>query len=213
MLSEKNILYEDESVLIVNKPAGMLTVSTPRKERHTLTSAINSIIQKRGLTIGAYPCYRLDRDTSGLILYAKGKSIQARMAAQFKNGQVGKLYIAFVSGILKRTSGVISFPIENKKAITKYKLLQKRRGYSIIEITPSTGRTNQIRIHFSMIGHALLGESTFAFRRDFKVRFRRVALHACKINFKHPLRDDFLHFYCPLPDDMSRLIGGQIKNL
>lgn len=211
MLNEKNILYEDDDVLVINKPAGMLTVPTPKKEKYTLTSCLGALLRGRGFQGGAYPCHRLDRDTSGIIIYAKKQSVQETMIQQFKNGLVGKAYIAFVAGIVKRTSGVISFPIENKKAVTKYKLLQKRRGYSIIEAAPGTGRTNQIRIHFAMIGHPLLGERKFAFGKDFNVKFRRAALHASTIDFRHPTSGNDLHFYCPLPDDMSRLIGGQVK--
>lgn len=211
MITEKNILYEDDDVLVINKPAGMLTVPTPKKEKYTLTSCLGALLRGRGFEGGVYPCHRLDRDTSGLIIYAKKKSVQDAMMQQFRDGQVRKAYIAFVSGILKRPSGVISFPVENKKAVTKYKLLQKRKGYSIIEAAPTTGRTNQIRIHFATIGHPLLGERQFAFGKDFRVKFRRVALHACRLEFKHPTEGKFVRFAIPLPDDMSRFAGTQLR--
>lgn len=213
MIDDKSIVYEDESLLIVNKPSGILTVPTPKKEQYTLTHCINRMLKQREQDIEAYPCHRLDKETSGLIIYAKDYAIQQEVMRQFKDGQVKKKYIAFVAGIPKKPNGIISFPIENKRAITKYKLLEKRKGYSIIEVKPATGRTNQIRIHFKMIGHPLLGERRFAFGKDFKVKFRRLALHAAQIQFKHPLSHRYLFFSSDLPFDMSRLIGKQIKNI
>ena len=208
MLDEKIIIFEDDNLLIINKPSGILTVPTPKNEKYTLSNCINSILKKRNPQIRAFPCHRLDRDASGLIIFAKNQNIQQKVMGQFKSGQVKKKYIAFVQGVLKKSSGIISFPIENKKAITKYKLLQRRKGYSIIEVEPATGRTNQIRIHFKMIGHPLLGERKFAFGKDFKIKFRRVALHASEIQFKHPSSDKVLYFSSKLPDDMNRLIGS-----
>lgn len=208
MFDENNIVYEDNELVVVNKPSGILTVSTPKNEKHTLTNCLNSIFKKRNLGVKVFPCHRLDRDASGLIIYAKNKDIQDKIMDQFRNRQVKKKYIAFVQGIVRKSFGVIEFPIENKKAITKYKLLQRRNGYSIIEFEPTTGRTNQIRIHFKMIGHPLLGERKFAFGKDAKVKFKRMALHAAKIQFRHPVNKNILSFSLRLPDDMNRLVGS-----
>ncbi|MBL7198338.1 MAG: RluA family pseudouridine synthase [Candidatus Omnitrophica bacterium] len=211
MFDEKAIVFEDKRLLVVNKPSGMLTVPTPKKEKHTLTSCIKNIFEERGLHIEIFPCHRLDREASGLIIYAKNRDIQHKIMSQFKNGQVRKKYIAFIDGLIKKPKGTISFAIENKRAITKYKLLQRRKYYSIIEVEPSTGRTNQIRIHFKMVGHPLLGERRFAFGKDFKIKFRRLALHASEIQFRHPLSDKVLTISLRLPDDMNRLIGSLMK--
>jgi len=208
MFSEKLVVYEDENLIVVNKPSGILTVPTPKKEKNTLTDRLNEIIKKRESNTEVFPCHRLDRETSGLIIYAKNRQIQQKIMDQFKKGQVKKEYIAFIQGLLKKSYGTISFAIENKRAITKYKLLQRRKGYSIIKAEPSTGRTNQIRIHFKMIGHPLLGERKFAFGKDFRVKFKRVALHASEIQFKHPENGKFLCFSSQLPDDMKKLIGS-----
>jgi 23S rRNA pseudouridine1911/1915/1917 synthase len=208
MLDEKIIIYEDQFLLVVNKPPGILTVPTPKKENYTLTSCINKILKDKNPQVNAWPCHRLDRDTSGLIIYAKDRATEQKITEQFKNGRVEKKYIAFVDGTMKQPGGVINFSIENKKAITKYKLVQRRKGYSIIEAKPVTGRTNQIRIHFKMIGHPLLGERKFAFGKDFKIKFRRVALHSSEIKFRHPVSGEFLHFSSRLPDDMNRLVGS-----
>ena len=202
------IVYEDDYLIVVNKPSGILTVPTPKKEKHTLTSIINNILNERGEQKEAFPCHRLDRETSGLIIYAKSINIQDKIMEQFKAGEVKKKYIAFIQGSLKQPQGTISFPLENKKAVTKYKLLQRRKGYSIIEVKPQTGRTNQIRIHFKMIGHPLLGERKFTFAKDFDIKFKRVALHASGIEFRHPVSGEVLSFTSRLADDMNRLIGS-----
>lgn len=211
MLDEKIIIFEDDNLLIINKPAGILTVPTPKKEKYTLTSCINLILKQRNSHEKALPCHRLDRDTSGLIIYVKSQVAHQRVMKQFKNGQVKKKYIAFVQGNIKRSSGIMSFPIENKKAITKYKLVQRRKGYSIIMVEPTTGRTNQIRIHFKIIGHPVLGERKFAFGKDFNIKFKRVALHALEVKFRHPVSGKTLCFSSKLPDDMNRLIGSLMK--
>ena len=211
MFSEKLVIYEDENLIVVNKPSGILTVPTPKKEKHTLTDRLNEIFKKRESNIEVFPCHRLDRETSGLIIYAKNRQIQQKVMDQFKKGQVKKRYIAFIQGLLKKSYGTIDFAIENKRAITKYELLQRRKGYSIIEVEPTTGRTNQIRIHFKMIGHPILGERRFAFGRDFKVKFRRLALHASEIQFRNPSNGKLLSFSSQLPDDMKRLVGSLIK--
>ncbi len=209
MLDEKIIIYEDSDLLIIDKPSGILSVPTPKKEKYTLESAINSILQNReNPDKKAFPCHRLDREASGLIIFAKGQDVQQKVMAQFKSGLVKKKYIAFIQGLIKNNSGTISFPLENKKAITKYKLVQRRKDYSIILAEPATGRTNQIRIHFKMIGHPLLGERKFAFGKDSKVKFRRAALHACEVEFRHPTSGKIMKFSSRLPDDMNRLVGS-----
>jgi 23S rRNA pseudouridine1911/1915/1917 synthase len=208
MLDEKNVIYQDKYLLVVNKPAGMLTVPTPKNEKYTLLSLLKSLVKKINSQNEVFACHRLDRQASGLIIFAKSKDIRDKIMQQFKNRQVKKKYIAFVQGRPKIPRAVINFPLENKKAVTKYKLLQTRKGYSIIEAEPVTGRTNQIRIHFKMLGHPLLGERKFALGRDAKVKFRRVALHAAKIQFIHPVEKRMLSFCLRLPDDMHRLVGS-----
>jgi len=211
MFDETNIIFEDDYIIVVNKPAGLLTVSTYRQEKNTLTDKLTKIIQAKDKSKKAFPCHRLDRDTSGLIIYAKERYYQELVMQQFRYRQIRKKYIAFVRGSLRHNSGTINFPIENKNAITKFRLLQKRRGFSIIEVEPETGRTNQIRIHFAQINHPILGERRFAFGKSFNVKFKRLALHASEIKFIHPKTKKPMEFYCKLPDDMSKLIGGQVR--
>lgn len=206
------IIYEDDFLIMADKPSGMLVIPTPAKESNTLTSLINKDLDERGVEVNAYPCHRLDRETSGLIIYAKGKYAQKLMMDEFKNRIVKKIYTAFVHGNIKQPAGVINKFIydrnrkRNEPAMTRYRVTGRKKDFTILEVEPVTGRTNQIRIHFSQIGHPLVGESVFAFRKDFKLRFKRVALHAGSLGFTHPITKKRMSFTSPLPNDMEGLI-------
>jgi len=203
------IIYEDEQLLVVDKPSGMLVIPTPKKETNTLTDLLNMDLDARGIETNAYPCHRLDRETSGLIVYAKGKAVQQFVMDEFKRRAVKKTYIAFAQGAVKGPTGAITRNIYDKNkgrsipAVTKYKVVERKGGFSVLEVEPVTGRTNQIRIHLKDIGHPIVGESLYAFRKDYKLRFKRVALHAHKIEFKHPVMKGRMSFQSPLPKDMS----------
>jgi 23S rRNA pseudouridine1911/1915/1917 synthase len=211
------IIYEDDCLIIVDKPSGMLVIPTPKKENNTLTRLLNEELDRRNIQVNAYPCHRIDRETSGIVIYAKGKNAQGLMMERFKNRMVKKTYIAFVHGIVKKNADTIKSYIYNRNknrnelAITKYNTIQKQKDFSVVEVVPITGRTNQIRIHFKEIGHPLVGESVYAFRKDFKLKFKRAALHARAIEFTHPITKKRLNFTSPLPNDMgSFLPGGKI---
>lgn len=198
--------------MVVDKPSGMLVIPTPKKETNTLTGLLNQELDSRNIEVNAYPCHRLDRETSGLVVYAKGKKMQALLMEEFKKKAVKKTYIAFAQGTIKKGFDIIKMPIYNKNknrkeyAITKYRVLERRKAFSILEVEPVTGRTNQIRIHFKEMGHPLVGESVYAFRKDFRLRFKRVALHAKYIEFTHPIAHKRLQFTSPLPADMENFI-------
>jgi 23S rRNA pseudouridine1911/1915/1917 synthase len=205
------IIFEDQWLIAVDKPSGMLVIPTPKKETNTLTDLLNKDLDDRNVGANAYPCHRIDRETSGIILYAKGKAIQKLMMEEFKERSIKKSYIAFVNGIVNKISGTITKEIFNRNknrresAVTKYKVLARKGGFSVLEVEPVTGRTNQIRIHFAGLGHPLLGESVYAFRRDFKLRFKRVALHARAIEFTHPVSHNRIKLESPLAKDMEGL--------
>lgn len=212
------IIYEDEWLMVVDKPSGILVIPTPEKETNTLTGLLNRELDSRGIEINAYPCHRLDRETSGLIIYAKGKKVQQALMEEFKKKAVKKTYIVFAHGIVKKSDDIIKRPIYNRNknrsemAITKYNVLNRKKDFSVLEVEPVTGRTNQIRIHFRQIGHPLVGESVYAFRKDFKLRFRRAALHATAVEFTHPVTGNRMQFTSPLPEDMKNFIErGEAK--
>ncbi len=189
------IIYEDEWLLVADKPSGLLTVPTPQNEKRTLTSILN-----------LYPCHRLDRETSGLIIYAKNKDIQQMMMDEFRARKVKKTYIAFVRGEPAQSQGEITNRIEGLSAQTRYKVIEKRGDFAILEVNPLTGRTNQIRIHLKQIGHPILGESKYAFRRDFKLKAKRLMLHAAGLEFKHPVTGKQLCLRMDLPDELKEFL-------
>ena len=205
------IIYEDEYLIVVDKPSGMLVIPTPHKETNTLTDLLNRELDERHVEANAHPCHRIDRETSGLVIYAKGKKAQQLMLEEFRKKNVKKTYIAFVQGDVRKKFDTIERDIYNKSkgrkesAETKYTVIGKRKDFTMIEATPVTGRTNQIRIHLKSIGHPLVGESIYAFRKDFDLKFKRAALHASYLRFTHPITKEVMEFKSPLPEDMKDL--------
>jgi 23S rRNA pseudouridine1911/1915/1917 synthase len=207
-------LYEDESVIIFDKPAGLLTVPTPKNEPNTLVNIVN---HQYGASDGEqrlYPCHRLDLETSGCIMFARGPILQEHMMNLFKDRQMKKTYIAFVHGKLSRPEGQLTSMIhepgprgtkklQGKQAITQYKLKQIKQNYSVVEVNPVTGRTNQIRIQFSQIGHPLVGDRKFSFARDYALKFRRTALHAMSLQWKKFKTNETITVHSALPQDME----------
>lgn len=218
-MAEKSyrIIYEDDHILVVDKPSGMLVIPTPKKETNTLTDLLNRELDSRGVEENAYPCHRLDRETSGIVIYAKGKAVQKRMMDEFKKRAVKKTYIAFAQGCVKGPSGTITRNIYDRNkdrsipALTRYKVAERKKDFTVLEVEPVTGRTNQIRIHLKGIGHPIVGESVYAFRKDYELKFKRVALHARMIEFKHPATGKRMIFESPLPADMEKLKTGEVR--
>ena len=200
------IVYEDDWLLIVNKPAGLLTIPTPRNESYTLTTILNAESKKNNLAYRLHPCHRLDRETSGLIIYAKGKSVQQKMMEFFRQRKIKKRYIAFVQGHPARAAGEISDPIAGESAVSRYKVVEKRKDFAIVEVEPLTGRTNQIRIHLKEIGHPVVGEKKFVFRRDFKLKANRLCLYAKSLEFLHPVTDKLVSVQAELPLGMRNFL-------
>ena len=160
-----------------------------------------------------HPCHRLDRETTGLIIYAKSPEVQEKIMNQFRDGIIKKKYIAFVRGRMRKYRGFIEgkiidnegsrFGEKPKLAKTYYKVLRDFPEYSIVELIPFTGRTNQLRIQLAGLGNPILGERQYAFGKDFAVKFRRLALHACFLQFVHPVSHDEVNLKVRLPRDME----------
>ena len=209
------VIYADDCLMVVDKSSGLLIIPTPKKEQNTLTSLLNMELDRRGIEANAYPCHRLDRETSGLIVYSKGKAAQKLLMEQFQKREVKKSYIAIVQGVVNKDSDTIKSAIYNRNkgryeaAITKYRVLQRHRDLTVLEAEPVTGRTNQIRIHFQKMGHPIVGERVYAFRKDFNLKFKRLCLHAAKIAFKHPVTGEAMEFESPLPEEIENLIKGR----
>ncbi|MCX5716503.1 MAG: RluA family pseudouridine synthase [Candidatus Omnitrophica bacterium] len=200
------VIYEDQWLLILDKPEGLLVIPTPKAETHTLTGILNERLKKDNIPYRLHPCHRLDRDTSGLIIYAKGKSIQKKMMDGFRDKKIKKKYIAFVQGCPRISDGQITDRIEGRPAVTKYRILECRDDFSVVEASPVTGRTNQIRLHFKQLGNPILGDTRFVFRRHFKVKAKRLCLHAKSLEFIHPITGEKIFAESELPDKMCQML-------
>lgn len=208
-----DIIFEDKYLIVLNKKTKILTLPTPKKEKTTLLSLLAEKLKEKNER--AYPVHRLDRETTGLIIFAKNPQVQKLLTDEFRKKQVLKKYIAFCLGNVKKRQDTIQGFIldqegkryrESKQfAITKYNVLEYRQGFTIVEAIPLTGKTNQIRIQFKQIGHPLLGERKYAHGKDFskEVRFRRVALHSYLLMFWHPVQKRKMVFEIGLPRDMN----------
>jgi len=206
------ILYEDGDCVVFNKPSGLLVIPTEKNEQHTLVTIVN---EGRAPKDHLYPAHRIDRDTSGVILFAKGKERQQALMQFFKEKRVHKTYIALAHGHLKETSGKIRIPVKDfhqrkfarhlpaQSALTHYEVEDYYKDFTLVKVMPITGRTNQIRIHFAKIGHPLVGEDKYAFRRDFELRFRRTALHAWRLEWPKIDGKGMNHVQAELAQDMK----------
>lgn len=214
-----DILYEDETVLVVNKPAGMIVHPTYRAARDTLVHAVAGYFKRKGEQAGIHPLYRLDRATTGIVILAKSARIQHAMTQH--HGQIYREYLALVRGHLDRPSGCIDMPIgrdlskanhwqvreDGKHALTEYEVRAVWPDYSLLKVHLLTGRTHQIRVHFSALGHPLLGDTAYGSPCE---AIPRQALHAWRVHFRHPDTGREIHIEAPIPEDMRRLIGHDI---
>lgn len=222
-LKKKNnlieILYEDDNYIVFNKPAGLLVIPTPQKEKRTLDSIVNEQYVDPKSTSKLHPCHRLDRETSGVIVFAKGKAAQKLMMDIFKQREIKKKYIAFVRGVLKNDNGEIKRAVNDldqrkfnknstaKLAITRYKVIERRDKFTVVDVELVTGRTNQIRIHFSQIGYPLIGERKYAKGSESTVKFKRVALHASSLECINPITKKKIVVRTEIPQDMQKIMN------
>jgi 23S rRNA pseudouridine1911/1915/1917 synthase len=214
------VLYEDDHYIAFFKPAGLLTVPADKGREPAMAELVNKeFAAKAGVSkepdaLKLHPCHRLDRDTSGVILFAKGHRAQELMMELFRQKLVRKKYIAFVHGRLPHPKGEIKKALEedrrssdpNMISVTRYQVKEQRHNFAVVEVFPLTGRTNQIRIHFKGIGHPLVGENKFIFRKDFSLRFKRTALHAWELYFKQPFTGKDVSITASLSVDMKNFL-------
>ncbi len=219
-----DVLYEDECVMVINKPAGMVVHPAPGHWQGTLVSAL--LHHWQGPPPGLDPArpgivHRLDKDTSGVLLIAKDAATLADLGAQFHRRAVEKQYVAFVWGRLRAASGTISEPIGRnpvhrmrmavrrggREAQTRFQVLEHCAEMTLVRLWPRTGRTHQLRVHLAAVGHPVVGDMVYGGARARRGRplIARQALHAEKITFRHPSTLALLSFTAPLPADMVAL--------
>lgn len=209
-----NIIFEDDWLLVVNKPAGIAIHPSVLHYSDSLCNGIRFYFDKIGLKKKIRPVNRLDLNTSGLVVFAKCEYIQECLINQMKNNQFKKEYLAVCDGIFNEKSGTINLPIARKEnsiiercisengqtAITHYEVLKEFDNYSLVKCSLETGRTHQIRVHMSAIGHPLLGDTLYGSISDL---INRQALHCYNLQFIHPVYNNDLNFFGDLPNDFK----------
>ncbi len=213
------ILYEDDAVLVIDKPAGLLTIGTERERTKTAYFQLNEFLRERNpdKKERIFIVHRLDRETSGLIVFAKNEAVKRRLQENWND--VEKQYLAVVEGVPKDNEGTISGYLnetstlmvyedkgskKSKYAVTKYKVIKSSRDNALLEIALETGRKHQIRVHLSGIGHPVAGDQKYGAITD---PLKRLALHASRLSFIHPLTKKRMDFESRPPHAFEPLIN------
>jgi 23S rRNA pseudouridine1911/1915/1917 synthase len=220
------VIYEDEDILVIDKPAGLTVHPAPGHPSHTLVNAVlahcpgltmNNDLMRPGIV------HRLDKDTSGLIVVVKNDYAREYLVAQFKSHTVTKRYLALVKGRLSPEQGMIEAPIgrdphrrrrmavveSGKQAITQYQVRKYLDNYTLVEVSPLTGRTHQIRVHLSAIDCPVVGDPTYGIK---SAHLDRQFLHAYRLGFRLPSTKQYQEFTSPLPADLEQALEHLARN-
>ena len=214
-----DIVYEDDDLMIINKQPGLIVHPTKGHPTGTVANALMYYMEQTGKPFKIRFVNRLDMDTSGLLVVAKNSYTQNDYTKQMKENTVEKRYIAVVKGIVESDEGTIDLPIgrpdpdhvrrgvmeDGAPSITHYKVLDRYNGYSLVELLLETGRTHQIRVHMSHIGHPVLGDWLYEGLNPLLID--RQALHAAKLTFTHPMTKKRVTFEAPIPEDIKKAIA------
>lgn len=219
-----NILYDDDDVLVIDKPKGMVVHPANGNYTGTLVNAIMAKYRDNlsGINGVIRPgiVHRIDKDTSGVLVIAKNDKAHLKLAEQLKEHSMTRVYVAVVRGKLKNSVGTIDAPIgrnpkdrkkmgvvaNGKRAVTHYKVIKELDDCSIIEVRLETGRTHQIRVHMAYIGHPLLGDNVYSNGKN-KYGFVGQALHAKILGFIHPSTGEYMEFSSKLPEEFEKLLA------
>jgi len=214
-----DILYEDDAFLVINKQAGIAIHPSILHFDDSLSNGVKYYFDKIGLKRKIRPVNRLDLNTSGIVIFAKNEYVQECLIKQMQNNSFKKEYLAIVCGNLENKNGTINAPIARKEnsiiercinkdgqpSVTHYEVIKEKKEYSLVKCILETGRTHQIRVHFSHIGHPLLGDTLYGSSSEL---INRQALHSHKVEFIHPITNKKISLRADLPNDMKIIINN-----
>ena len=231
------IVYEDETLVVVNKPAGMVVHPAAGSPSGTLANALAYHFQQLpGSGVRPGIVHRLDRDTSGLLVVAKTDAALENLSDQFRDRTVFKSYVALVHGRMAANSGKIDQPLARdpsnrtrmavvrggRSALTLYKVRRAFDRFTLLDVEIKTGRTHQIRVHLTWLKHPVVGDETYGAGRDNTIKdpqlrarvrnLKRQFLHAEKLAFKHPVTNQEMQFEAPLPADLQEFLAADLKD-
>jgi len=213
------VVYEDDDLLIIDKQPGYVVHPTKGHPCRTIANGIMNYMQQQQKQYKIRFINRLDMDTSGLLAVAKNSHCQDDLSKQMNENGVTKKYTAIVRGVIKEDEGTVDLPIDREQddrvkravlengypSVTHYKVLERfEKGYTLVELILETGRTHQIRVHMSHIGHPIVGDVLYGEASVWLIE--RQALHAGYLSFRHPVTGHFMELEAPLPDDMLSLL-------
>jgi 23S rRNA pseudouridine1911/1915/1917 synthase len=223
-----NIVYEDKDIIVINKPRGIVVHPAAGHSDNTLVNALLfhcKDLSGIGGNIRPGVVHRLDKDTSGLLVFAKNDDSHEELSRQIKNRQVKKTYLALVYGIPKKDERTIDDPLgrspkdrkkiaviksdnlKKRDAITDYRVIEKLGDYSLLELDLKTGRTHQIRVHLAHLGNPIVGDHTYSRKRT-ELWENGQLLHSYKLSFNHPKTGKLLEFKAEMPEEMKKVIGS-----
>lgn len=212
------LVYEDDDIIVVHKGSGILSVGTDNRSDGTAYSIVRNYLKNKDPHLKLFIIHRLDRDTSGLMMFAKNIEAKEAMQHNWNNMVLSRTYVAVVEGKVEEESGMVRSylaetsqyevystqnPEEGQLAITRYKRLDCRHGYSLMELSLDTGRKNQIRVHMKDLGHPIVGDRKYGAKSS---PLRRMALHARTLRFVHPVTRKDMLFETPIPSRFLSLL-------
>lgn len=213
-----DIIYEDDYFLVINKPFNMAVHPSILHYENSLSNGVKYYFESIGLNKKIRPVNRLDRDTTGIVIFAKNEYIQECLIKQMNSNSFYKEYVAILDGSLNNKQGTINAPISRKsgsiiercidengvKAISHYEVIESKNNLSLVKFVLETGRTHQIRLHSKHIGHSIIGDTLYGNESNL---ISRQALHCHKTSFIHPITKNRIEFIAPLPQDMKKAIN------
>ncbi|MCD4698073.1 MAG: RluA family pseudouridine synthase [Bacteroidales bacterium] len=212
-----NIIYEDSDIVVIDKHAGMLSIATDNQKSQTAYNMLSTHVKSQGSGNKIFVVHRLDRDTSGLMMFAKSKNVQQILQSNWKDIISERAYIAIVEGVPEKPEGNITSylhesralivyssqnPKDGHKAKTQYEVIKSGRDYSMLKVNLETGRKNQVRVHMQDMGHPVIGDKKYGSKTN---PIRRLGLHAWVLSFRHPVNNEPLRFETPIPGKFMRL--------